>query len=125
MRITFMANRFYGLWLVKAHFENIAPPSILNHTPCEITAEELLDRLQQYTDLNTRICEQQQISEASSGQMINSRYVQILSTGADTADGDTITTPETVSAEAAEENGSFYGEATGSRCALIFRETSV
>ncbi|XP_035783040.1 inositol polyphosphate-5-phosphatase A-like isoform X3 [Anopheles albimanus] len=105
--------------------QDIAPPSILNHTPCEITAEELLDRLQQYTDLNTRICEQQQISEASSGQMINSRYVQILSTGADTADGDTITTPETVSAEAAEENGSFYGEATGSRCALIFRETSV
>ncbi|ETN59757.1 hypothetical protein AND_008640 [Anopheles darlingi] len=105
--------------------EDIVPPSILNDTTCEITAEELLDRLQQYTDLNTRICEQQQKIEASSGQMINSRYVQILPTGSDVGDDDTITTPETVSGTAGEEDGSYYGEATGPRCALIFRETSV
>ncbi|KFB41793.1 AGAP000203-PA-like protein [Anopheles sinensis] len=90
----------------------------------EITAQELQDRLQEYTDLNTRIYDQQQQSETASLK-VQSRYVMVTpvtaSDGSTNALGDRSGEPP---AEV-ESDAAHFGDAAGSHCGLIFRETTV
>uniref|UniRef100_A0AAG5DXN8 inositol-polyphosphate 5-phosphatase n=1 Tax=Anopheles atroparvus TaxID=41427 RepID=A0AAG5DXN8_ANOAO len=87
----------------------------------EITVQELQDRLQEYTDLNMRIYDQQQ-SEAASLK-VQSRYVTVTPVVA--PDGTSASEERTEPPVENENDTSHYGDASGSRCALIFRETTV
>uniref|UniRef100_A0A182S8T5 Uncharacterized protein n=1 Tax=Anopheles maculatus TaxID=74869 RepID=A0A182S8T5_9DIPT len=93
----------------------------------ELTAQEFLDRLQEYTDLNTRIHDQQQEQlDTSNLTILHSQYVKITPIEPDGAGA-------AGAGDATERDASgnpddatvCHGEASGSCCALIFRETTV
>uniref|UniRef100_A0A182XY57 Uncharacterized protein n=1 Tax=Anopheles stephensi TaxID=30069 RepID=A0A182XY57_ANOST len=96
----------------------------------ELTAQEFLDRLQEYTDLNTRIHDQQQEQlDTSNLTILHSQYVKITPIepegptnvggggGGDATEQGASGNPEDATV--------YHGEASGSCCALIFRETTV
>uniref|UniRef100_A0A182RJ39 inositol-polyphosphate 5-phosphatase n=1 Tax=Anopheles funestus TaxID=62324 RepID=A0A182RJ39_ANOFN len=89
----------------------------------ELTAQEFLDRLQEYTDLNTRIHDQQQEQlDTSNLTILHSQYVKITPIE---PDGQQSAGNERVPADSTEDVTACHGEASGSCCALIFRETTV
>uniref|UniRef100_A0A0E4G908 Uncharacterized protein n=1 Tax=Anopheles gambiae TaxID=7165 RepID=A0A0E4G908_ANOGA len=105
----------------------------------ELTAQEFLDRLQEYTDLNTRIHDQQQEQlDKSNLTILHSQYVKITPINPDGGGGgarQAAASPGTEGAAAAaaggggppEDASACHGDAvsSGTCCALIFRETTV
>uniref|UniRef100_A0A182TY77 Golgin subfamily A conserved domain-containing protein n=1 Tax=Anopheles melas TaxID=34690 RepID=A0A182TY77_9DIPT len=102
-----------------------------------MTAQEFLDRLQEYTDLNTRIHDQQQEQlDKSNLTILHSQYVKITPINPDGGARQESASPgiEGTAAAAAAGGGSpedatsaCHGDAatSGTCCALIFRETTV
>uniref|UniRef100_A0A6E8V1K7 inositol-polyphosphate 5-phosphatase n=1 Tax=Anopheles coluzzii TaxID=1518534 RepID=A0A6E8V1K7_ANOCL len=102
----------------------------------ELTAQEFLDRLQEYTDLNTRIHDQQQEQlDKSNLTILHSQYVKITPINPDGGARQEVASPGTEGAAAAaaggggppEDASACHGDAasSGTCCALIFRETTV
>lgn len=99
----------------------------------ELSAQEFLDRLQEYTDLNTRIHDQQQEQlDTSNLTILHSQYVKITPIEPEGGPGGKQQQPTAPDAGGELPTGTkdsapaaCHGEASGSCCALIFRETTV
>uniref|UniRef100_A0A182VVD4 Uncharacterized protein n=1 Tax=Anopheles minimus TaxID=112268 RepID=A0A182VVD4_9DIPT len=94
----------------------------------ELTAQEFLDRLQEYTDLNTRIHDQQQEQlDTSNLTILHSQYVKITPIEPDEqkVGGNERGAAVAAAVGNTEDTTDCHGEASGSCCALIFRETTV
>uniref|UniRef100_A0A182MV50 inositol-polyphosphate 5-phosphatase n=1 Tax=Anopheles culicifacies TaxID=139723 RepID=A0A182MV50_9DIPT len=91
----------------------------------ELTAQEFLDRLQEYTDLNTRIHDQQQEQlDTSNLTILHSQYVKITPIEPDEqrpAGGN----EPAATGGSTDDTTDCHGEVSGSCSALIFRETTV
>uniref|UniRef100_A0A182QV53 Uncharacterized protein n=1 Tax=Anopheles farauti TaxID=69004 RepID=A0A182QV53_9DIPT len=105
-----------------------APPSAA--VGVELSAQEFFDRLLEYTDLNTRIDDQQQEQlDTSNLNILHSQYVQITPIEPAGAAGGGATDhagelPDGTQDDAGT-SAACHGEASGSCRALIFRETTV